>query len=89
MHSTFHTPFRTFPPNILKSESYKVGQRIEYIRTKQGLTQENLGIRLGLEIHEVFSYEKGTRVISIEDLFEFAKALGVPANELIDFGEQK
>lgn len=55
-----------------------VGNRLRQARTLRGLTQEQLGARVGIAFQQVQKYERGSNRISAGRLFEMAQALGVP-----------
>ncbi|MBZ0283502.1 MAG: helix-turn-helix domain-containing protein [Anaerolineae bacterium] len=56
----------------------QIGSKIRQARETQGLTQEELAVRLKKTKAAVSSYETGNRVIRVTELPELAKALGVP-----------
>ncbi len=55
-----------------------IGERIREAREKLDLTQEQLADRLGKTRNTISSYETGTRILSISELPDLAKALEVP-----------
>lgn len=59
------------------------GQRLRRVRQRSGLTQEQLGRRVGLSRTSITNMEKGTQHVSLHHLFDFARALSVPAAELL------
>lgn len=59
------------------------GARIKEARERAGLTQEDLGKRIGVTGVAVMRYEKGQRQPRIEQLNSIATALGVPTAELL------
>lgn len=59
-----------------------VGERIKYIRTKQGLSQEQLGDEINRNRVEVAYFENGNRNIDSQTLKAIAKALKVPTDYL-------
>lgn len=65
------------------------GQRIKAARKKAGVTQEELGKKLGVSPSFVAQYETGKRNPKIETLQNLANALGVPVYELIDSDDLK
>jgi transcriptional regulator with XRE-family HTH domain len=56
----------------------QVGNRVRIRRMLVGLSQEQLGDRLGLTFQQVQKYEKGTNRIGAGRLFEISCFLGVP-----------
>jgi transcriptional regulator with XRE-family HTH domain len=55
-----------------------VGNKLRQARTLRGLTQEQLGAKVGIAFQQVQKYERGSNRISAGRLFEMAQALGVP-----------
>lgn len=62
----------------------KLGKRIEELRKKKGVTQEELAEKAGLHRAYFWEIEKG-RNISIKTAYDVARALGVKLSELFDF----
>lgn len=56
---------------------------IKDLRTKQHLSQTELGERAGVSLHSIFRLEKGTREPKMDELIRIAKALGVAVDVLI------
>jgi len=54
-----------------------VGSRLRFRRRLLGMSQRQLGERLGLSNQQIQKHEKGTAIISAGRLFELAQALGV------------
>lgn len=69
------------------------GERIKEAREKSGMTQVELGEKVGVSGVAIMRYEKGTREPRIEQLRAIADALEVPlfyfTGEITDFGEAK
>ena len=59
------------------------GQRIKDVRKKAGLTQKELGEKLGLAFQSIAQWENDLRNPKIDTLQRLAAALGVPLEELI------
>jgi transcriptional regulator with XRE-family HTH domain len=55
-----------------------VGGRVRLRRTLIGMSQEQLGAKLGLTFQQIQKYEKGSNRISASRLWEIASALEVP-----------
>lgn len=59
-----------------------LGKRLKDARLKKGLSQEQLGLRAGLEVESASArmnrYERGTRVPSVELVERIAEVLDVP-----------
>ncbi len=60
-----------------------IGQRIKEAREKAGLTQEELGKKIGVTGVAIMRYEKDKRQPRLAQLQAIASALGVPVQELI------
>ena len=60
-----------------------VGQRIRAIREARGWTQSDLAARLGRTQTAVSYWESGRRGLSLDDLVDVARALGIPSAELL------
>lgn len=60
-----------------------IGNRIQEARKRVGLTQEELGERIGVTGVAIMRYEKDKRQPRIEQLMAIAAALGVPVQQLI------
>ncbi len=54
-----------------------VGARLRQARTLRGLTQEQLGEKVGIAFQQVQKYERGANRISAGRMYEMGKALGV------------
>ena len=65
----------TKPPNPIDQH---VGSRVRMRRAILGMTQEKLGLALGLTFQQVQKYEKGTNRIGASRLQAIAKILDVP-----------
>jgi transcriptional regulator with XRE-family HTH domain len=59
-----------------------IGQNIRNIRTRGGITQESLGVSLGITFQQIQKYEKGANRVSAAALIQFQAVLGC---ELKDF----
>jgi transcriptional regulator with XRE-family HTH domain len=62
----------------------KLSKRIEELRKKKSLTQEQLAEKAGLHRAYFWDIENG-RNISIKTAYKIAHALGVTLSELFDF----
>jgi transcriptional regulator with XRE-family HTH domain len=63
----------------------KFGNNLRQLRVSKHLTQEGLADKTGLHFTYVGQIERGLRNPSLINLYKFAKALGVDANELLPF----
>ena len=57
------------------------GKKIRFYRMKQGMSQEELAFKAGLDRTYIASVENGKRNISIETIHKFLKALEVTFSE--------
>lgn len=62
------------------------GARIRRARTRSGISQEELGQRVGLNRSSVSNVEKGRQRVPAHMIIEFAAALDVPPTELLPNG---
>jgi len=60
-----------------------LGERVRELRQKRGLTQVDLGERLGLPQSRVSEIEKGSRVPNLETILRLALALGCKVSVLM------
>ena len=60
------------------------GKKIRLRRVECGMSQEQLGEKLGLSFQQVQKYEKGTNRVGASRLQQVAKALGVPVSFFYD-----
>lgn len=66
----------------------KVGNRIKELRSKLGISQEELGFRSGVHRTYIASLEVGKRNISIVTLEKIVVALEVSLSEFFDFTKE-
>lgn len=59
------------------------GQKIKQLRTKRGLTQEELAAMVGKGKSYICNIEKGFRTTTLDCIPPLADALGVPVGELL------
>jgi transcriptional regulator with XRE-family HTH domain len=57
-----------------------IGKRIRVRRNEIGLSQEELGVKLGVSFQQIQKYEKGVNRVSSGKLPELARVLEVPVN---------
>jgi len=57
-----------------------VGSRVRLRRTVIGMSQEQLGHKLGVTFQQVQKYEKGSNRVSASRLWQIARTLGVPVS---------
>lgn len=64
-------------------EQIEVNEAIKYWRKKRGLTQKQLGEKLGVSYQAICFYEKGKRNPKIENIKRIAEALEIPVSYII------
>lgn len=60
-----------------------LGSRLKEARRKAGLTQSELGKKVGVSKSAICSYEKETRNPTLDTIYDFVEVLGVPSDYLI------
>jgi len=65
----------------------EVGQRIQSIRERLGMTQEAVAERLGIPRSAVSDIENGKRELSATELFTLAQMFGEPMEHLLGIGD--
>lgn len=60
------------------------GRRVRILRKREGLSQEQLALRCGLDRTYVGGVERGERNISIVNIEKIARALGLSLRDLFD-----
>jgi transcriptional regulator with XRE-family HTH domain len=60
-----------------------IGARIREIRKAQGLTQEDVAEKAGMDFTSIGAVERGARNSSLKSLFRIAEALNVSLEELV------
>jgi transcriptional regulator with XRE-family HTH domain len=63
------------------------GHRLREIRTKKGISQEQLARDSSLNRTYISKIERGERNVSIETAYRLAQALSIPIKELFEFDE--
>jgi len=66
----------------------EIGNKIKFLRRKAGLTQEQLGERLGLSAQSVSKWETGTAMPDITLLPLLSREFGVTIDELFDLTQE-
>ena len=59
------------------------GNRLRELRSLKGMTQTELGERVGVTFQQVQKYERGTNHMTIWKLVQFAEALGIGVDEFL------
>jgi transcriptional regulator with XRE-family HTH domain len=62
---------------------YSFPENLKRIRKKRGMSQEALAKRLGISQRSVSHYEENTRYPAIDRIYDIARVLDVPIEELI------
>ncbi len=67
-----------------------VGGRVKARRTLIGMSQTELGTRVGLNVPQIYKYEKGMNQIAVRRLWQFSLILGRPISWFFEgIGERK
>ena len=61
------------------------GNRVRYLRTQAGLSQEKLSFLTGFHRTYIGMIERGERNISLTNILVFAKVFEMDVSELLDF----
>lgn len=82
------TPERDAMEARLKEDinAYFVGEAIKEERERQNLTQEQLGVKIGVKKSQISKLEKGKCVITLPTMSRVFRALGISTASL-DLGE--
>ncbi|MFI0164903.1 helix-turn-helix domain-containing protein [Streptomyces sp. NPDC017095] len=70
-------------PDWVLTRRREVGARIRAARLHAGLTQIQLGDRIGRDHRTIHRWEYAQRVPDLEDLLLLADALGIPIAQLV------
>ena len=63
---------------------FKIGQRVRYIRIKNGLSQEELAFRSNLNMNSISTLERGLNNVKIKTLYKIAEALDVKVEDILN-----
>ena len=66
-------------------DSSSIGKRIAKLRKKKGLTQKELGLKIGITQTLVSDYETGRSHLSDSMLIRFALSLNTTPNDILGF----
>ena len=69
-----------------KALDQRIGARLRAARLVEGLSQQDLGSRLGVTFQQIQKYERGTNRIAASRLCEAAVILGIEPADLLDGG---
>ncbi len=67
----------------MMNESAKLGKNLKRIRTTKGISQGEIGRRLSVDKGFVSNIENGKTNPTLATITKLAKALGIPADELL------
>ena len=67
----------------------KVAERISYLRKKSGITQKELGQKLGISNRAVSNWEKEISSPTIENIYKLSKIFGVSVDYFISDNDEK
>lgn len=70
------------PPSSI---ALRLGRHLRTLRLQAGLTQQELGERIGASPPEISKYERARRAPSLESLAALAEGLRLPLSELLRF----
>ncbi|MDX3644598.1 helix-turn-helix transcriptional regulator [Streptomyces sp. MB09-02B] len=70
-------------PHWVAPRRREIGQRLRDARHHAGLTQMQLGERIGRDHRTIHRWEYATRIPDLNDLLLLADALGVPLSDLV------
>ena len=80
-----YNPFGTSPEDFNRETApNRVGRRIRAIRQEEGMSQGDLGEKVGLNANRIQQYENGARNPKFELCKQIAEALEVEASALLD-----
>lgn len=65
-----------YGPEVINLDSF-IGQKVRLRRSSLGITQVELGEKLGVSFQQIQKYEKGKNRISASTLFQISTILGV------------
>jgi transcriptional regulator with XRE-family HTH domain len=67
--------------------AYAFGQRVRTLRTKKGISQEELADRCGVHRTYMGRIERGETNITLTNIHKLARGLGVSPASLVDEGK--
>ncbi|MCX5587526.1 helix-turn-helix domain-containing protein [Streptomyces erythrochromogenes] len=76
-------PRSTAPPDWVLARRRRLGARLRAARTEANLTQQEVGLRTGIDRSQVGKIEMGKDAALIDTLILMADAIGVPLSELV------
>jgi transcriptional regulator with XRE-family HTH domain len=76
------------PRQMLDKRLVAIGKNLQSVRKRRGLTQKELGEKIGLTREAVASYEAGRSNLMITTLLDIAAVLRVTVNEILGLERQ-
>ena len=73
--------------NALEYKIHEIIARIKELRTIEGITEEEMAARMGMETEEYRAYERGEEELNFGFLYTCAQVFSVDVGELIDVSE--
>lgn len=70
-------------PDWVPARRREIGERLRAAREGAGLTQLQLGERIGRDHRTIHRWEYAYRIPTLEDLLLIADALGIPLSDLV------
>ncbi len=61
------------------------GQRLKYLRSKTGISQEKFALKIGMDRTYYASVEAGKRNITLENIKKIADGFGISLSELFNY----
>ena len=61
-----------------------VGKKLKSRRISIGLSQEEIGEKVGITFQQIQKYESGANRIAVSRLYEFAQILGIPLGWFVE-----
>ena len=83
MGNRFYEKYDIIPSEVKQMDQIKIGKFIAALRKDKGMTQEQLGEKLGVTNKTVSRWENGNYMPDVEMLSLLSKEFGVTINELI------
>jgi transcriptional regulator with XRE-family HTH domain len=69
--------------------SMEIGKVVKKLRKEKGLTQTELAQKIGKSMRLITYFERGVANVSLDTLYDIAKALDVPVSEIFLRSENK
>lgn len=68
--------------SVLNGDDKIIGANVRRLRMLRGLSQEKLGVEIGLTFQQIQKYEKGSNRVSGSRIVQLARIFSVPVSEL-------